>query len=302
MKPEELARKKIDELLEAAGWKVQSVKDLNPSASLGIAIREFPLKSGFADYLLMADRKALGVIEAKPEGTTLSGTADQSDKYLFSLPPDLQCIRKPLPFAYESTGTETFFRDCRDPDCRSRRIFSFHQPGTLLEWANQPETLRERLRNLPPLITDGLRDCQIEAVTHLEKSFAGSRQRAVIQVVNNLIKNQARFIAVKQGMIINGRSDIATKVMVTMFGLFAEIERDLLSERTKMGLANAKSKGIKLARPVGKLGKDKLDGKENEIRELLGYRVSKGAIARKFGVSRTCMVDFIKKRGIKPNQ
>lgn len=182
MKPEELARKKIDELLEAAGWKVQSVKDLNPSASLGIAIREFPLKSGFADYLLMADRKALGVIEAKPEGTTLSGTADQSDKYLFSLPPDLQCIRKPLPFAYESTGTETFFRDCRDPDCRSRRILSFHQPRTLLEWANQPETLRERLRNLPTLITDGLRDCQIEAVTHLEKSFAESRQRAVIQM------------------------------------------------------------------------------------------------------------------------
>ena len=52
-----------------------------------------------------------------------------------------------------------------------------------------------------------------------------------------LIKKRIKFIAVKQGMVINGRSDIQTKVMVTMFGLFAEIERDLISERTKMGLA-----------------------------------------------------------------
>ncbi len=68
--------------------------------------------------------------------------------------------------------------------------------------------------------------------------------------------------------------------MITMFGLFAEIERDLLSERTKMGLANAKAKGKKLGRPVGRLGKHKLDGEEAEIAELLSYRVSKSAIAR----------------------
>jgi len=113
MKPEELARQKIDQLLEAAGWVIQDFKDLNLSASLGVVIREFPLKSGFADYLLFVDKKAVGVIEAKPEGTTLSGTTDQSAKYLFSLPPNIPCILNPLPFAYESTGTETFFRDCR---------------------------------------------------------------------------------------------------------------------------------------------------------------------------------------------
>ena len=95
MKPEELARKKIDELLEVAGWVIQDVKDLNLSASLGVVIREFPLKSGFADYLLFVDKKAVGVIEAKPEGTTLSGTADQSDKYLFSLPPTVPCFQTP---------------------------------------------------------------------------------------------------------------------------------------------------------------------------------------------------------------
>ena len=57
-----------------------------------------------------------GVIEAKPGGTTLSGTADQSDKYLFSLAATNPCFQKPLPFAYESTGTETFYRDRRRPN------------------------------------------------------------------------------------------------------------------------------------------------------------------------------------------
>ena len=120
------------------------------------------------------------------------------------------------------------------------------------------------------------------------------------RIVDSLIKNKVRFIAIKQGMTINGRSEIQTKVMITMFGLFAEIERDLLSERTKMGLANAKAKGKKLGRPVGRLGKHKLDGKEGEIKELLGYRVSKSAVARKFKVSRTCLIDFIQKRAISP--
>ncbi len=66
MTPEERARQKIDELLEAAGWKVQDRKDLNLGAALGVAIREFPLTSGYADYLVFVDRKATGVIEAKP--------------------------------------------------------------------------------------------------------------------------------------------------------------------------------------------------------------------------------------------
>jgi DNA invertase Pin-like site-specific DNA recombinase len=124
----------------------------------------------------------------------------------------------------------------------------------------------------------------------------------IIQIGDNLIKNQVRFIAVKQGMLINGKNDIQSKVMIAFFGLFAEIERDLLSERTKMGLANARAKGKKLGRPLGRLGKHKLDGKEGEIGELLSYRVSKSAIARKFGVSRTCLVDFVEKREIEPNR
>jgi len=182
MKPEEIARQKIDQLLMAAGWAVQDLKGLNLGAARGVAVREFPLKSGTADYLLFVDRQAVGVVEAKPEGTTLSGVADQSEKYITGFPENLPHVAEPLPFAYESTGIETFFRDLRDPGPRSRRVFAFHGPETLGEWSSQEDTLRARLRELPPLITEGLRDCQIQAVESLEESFAEARPRALIQM------------------------------------------------------------------------------------------------------------------------
>lgn len=184
MKPEEKARQRIDQLLEAIGWKIQDIRELNLGASLGVAIREFPLKSGCVDYLLFVERKAVGVVEAKPEGTTLSGVAEQSEVYLYGVPEDLPHVQEPLPFGYETTGVETFFRDLRDPDPRSRRIFAFHKPETLKDWLSQEGTLRARLKKIPTLRTEGLRDCQIEAIQNLEKSFAESRPRALIQMAS----------------------------------------------------------------------------------------------------------------------
>lgn len=80
---EQQARQTIDRLLELAGWQVCDAKDANISAHRGVAVREFPLKSGhgFADYLLYVDGKAASVIEAKHEGATLSGVETQSEKY-----------------------------------------------------------------------------------------------------------------------------------------------------------------------------------------------------------------------------
>jgi len=184
MKPEERARQKIDQLLEAAGWAVQNFKELNLGASLGVAVRDFPLKSGFADYMLFVDRMAVGVMEAKPEGTTLGGVSEQSERYLRGLPDNIPHALEPLPFAYESTSVETFFRDLRDPNSRSRRVFAFHKPETLYEWLSQGSTLRARLSNLPPLITEGLRDCQVEAIKNLDVSFAEARPRALIQMAS----------------------------------------------------------------------------------------------------------------------
>jgi len=184
MKPEENARQKIDQLLNAAGWTIQNLKELNLGASRGVAIREFPLKSGIADYLLFVDREPVGVVEAKPEGTTLSGVAEQTDAYLHGFPQNLPHVQEPLPFAYESTGIETLFRDERDPDPRSRQVFAFHRPETLKEWASKGDTLRARLKTLPPLMTEELRACQTDAIRNLERSFAEARPRALIQMAS----------------------------------------------------------------------------------------------------------------------
>ena len=89
MTPEQKAREQIDRQLEWAGWLVQGYSAMNIAAGLGVAVREFPLTTGHADYLLYADCEAIGVVEAKPVGHTLTGVETQSDKYLSDLPKGL---------------------------------------------------------------------------------------------------------------------------------------------------------------------------------------------------------------------
>ena len=151
MTPEEEARQEIDRLLQSAGWCIQDYQDLNLGAGLGVAIREFPLVSGRADYLLFVDRIAVGAIEAKPVGTILTDVEGQTEKYLRGIPENIPHVQDPLPFEFESTGTETHFADLRDPDWRSRRIFAFFRPGTLHDWIKEKDTLRDRLRKMPNL-------------------------------------------------------------------------------------------------------------------------------------------------------
>lgn len=180
--PEERARQMIDRLLTEAGWAVQDRDEFDRTASLGVAVREFPLPAGHCDYLLFVGGKAAGVIEAKKAGVTLSGVADQSQKYVVELPPHLARWDDPLPLHYESTGEETFFLNRRDPKPRSRRLFAFHRPETLQDWLSQPATTRMRLRAMPPLDPKGLRGCQVDAITGLEASLADDRPRALIQL------------------------------------------------------------------------------------------------------------------------
>ncbi|HEX9369729.1 MAG TPA: DEAD/DEAH box helicase family protein, partial [Roseiflexaceae bacterium] len=180
--PEARARTKIDDLLRVAGWQVQHRSQLNLAAARGVAVREFPLKTGFADYLLFVDRKAIGAIEAKAEGIPLSGVESQSEKYSTGLPDIPPAWRKPLPFLYESTGVETFFTHGLDPAPRSRRVFAFHRPETLAAWVQEHATFRARLCALPPLIATGLWPAQIEAIANLERSLAADRPRALIQM------------------------------------------------------------------------------------------------------------------------
>ncbi|HOL44319.1 MAG TPA: recombinase family protein [Methanothrix sp.] len=131
-----------------------------------------------------------------------------------------------------------------------------------------------------------------------ELSRLGRSVPEVINLVNTLSKNNIRLIAIKENIDIRGEHDNSTtsKVMVTMFSLLAELERDLISQRTKAALRAVKEKGIKLGRPVGRLGRSKLDGKEKEIEIFLAKRVPIAAIARIVGCSRQGLVNYLQKK------
>ena len=99
-----------------------------------------------------------------------------------------------------------------------------------------------------------------------------------------------------------GKHNLQTKAMIALFGLFAEVERDLIAERTKEGLAAAKAKGTRLGRPQGALGKSKLNGKEAEITLLLQKKVPKASIARMVEVSPMTLDHFIRTHKLQPSQ
>jgi type I restriction enzyme, R subunit len=187
--PEDRARIEIDRLLDLAGWNVQSRGALNIHAARGVAIRELPLRRpyGRADYILYVDGYAVGAVEAKKAGSSLTEVEIQTARYSDGLPADLPAPRRPLPFLYESTGVETRFTNLLEPEARSRRLFAFHRPETLAAWIDADlkapgSTLRGRLRRMPPLPRAGLWDHQHRVIANLEQSFARNDPRALIHM------------------------------------------------------------------------------------------------------------------------
>ena len=182
MTPEEKAREQIDAQLAASGWAVQTKDKVNLSISRGVAVCELSFATGEPDYTLFVDGKALGTVEAKPAGHSLVGVEEQSTKYVTGVPSNLPHWHNPLPFCYESTGEETRYTNRLDPDPRSRNVFAFHRPETLLAWVQQSKQLAQRLKEFPPLARAKLWPAQFDAIINLEKSFAAGRPRALIQM------------------------------------------------------------------------------------------------------------------------
>jgi len=185
--PEAEARVRIDEMLEKAGWVVLDYADADFAAGPGVAIREFMTPAGPMDYLLVADRKVVGSIEAKREGDTLRQVEAQADRYADGFEALVAKRNIPrhddrLPFHYISTGTETLFTSRRDPIRRPREVFHFHQPETLAAWAAEPAPYRARLRQMPALNAEGLREVQEVAIKNLELSLADDRPRALAAI------------------------------------------------------------------------------------------------------------------------
>ena len=175
--PEERARKKIDALLKRAGWLVVSREEYSPGMS-AVAVEEGLLKGNLeADYLLFLEGKAIGVLEAKKESTVLSDiVANQAENYTLQLLPMYQYWDEPLPLIYLSNGKELLFRNLKEPDGKYQKLDAMHSPKKMAELAG----ITSYFIGLPTLEKKGLRDCQYEAVSHLEASFRNGQQRALI--------------------------------------------------------------------------------------------------------------------------
>jgi type I restriction enzyme R subunit len=223
--PEQQAREKIDQQLRQAGWIIQTMKSVNPAAGLGVAICEYPTDTGPVDYLLMVNKKPVGVIEAKraKEGERITTVEDQAERYATSQL-KWSINQDPLPFVYESTGILTHFRDLRDPKPRSRRVFSFHRPETMQKCLEQEHSLRARLHHFPKLNINGLRDCQINAIQNLEQSFKENRPRALIQMATGSGKTFTAITSVYRLLKFAGAKRILFLVDTKNLGEQAEQE------------------------------------------------------------------------------
>lgn len=183
MKPEDKARITIDKKLIESGWTIQDIKSLNLSASLGVAVREFPTSTGPVDYALFVEGIPVGVIEAKKSdvGENITAVEAQSAHYANSTFKWIKCEYR-IRFAYEATDKLTRFTDYNDIKYRSRTVFSFHRPETLSSLLKRADTVRNNMKKFPKLDPAGFRKCQVTAIENLDNSFANNRPKALVQM------------------------------------------------------------------------------------------------------------------------
>lgn len=193
MTPEEKARIKIDQWFADAGWEVINRDDYEPTCT-AVAIREGLLKDNLeADYFLFINGKAVGVLEAKREETDAfsSIVCEQAALYARSVPNIYQTYQKPLPFIFTSNGKELYFCDFREQDHYFKQIMTIPTPHELVKKLG----INDYFAGLPTLRKKGLRDCQYEAITELEKSFRSGQKRALMVLATGAGKTYTACLA-----------------------------------------------------------------------------------------------------------
>ena len=193
MTPEEKARVKIDQMFEDAGWQVVDRDFYSPTITAA-AIREGLLEGNHeADYFLFINGKAIGVLEAKREEVDVTSTkvCEQTEMYARGVPKCYQVWQRPLPFGYQSNGAKTSFRDFRDKDGGMELLNRIHSPKELCKMFG----IEDVYAGLPTLKKKGLRDCQFEAITELEKSFRTGQNKALMVLATGSGKTYTACLA-----------------------------------------------------------------------------------------------------------
>ena len=228
MTPEEKARKSIDERLKQAGWVLQDLRRVNPMASLGVAVREYPTNTGPVDYALFVAGKPVGVVEAKKDdaGENIRVVEGQSGRYANSSFKYISVDYR-IRFAYEATGKLTRFTDYNDEKYRSRSVFSFHKPETLQALLAQADTIRNNMKRFPEFDSTGFRKCQITAIENLDRSFSENRPKALVQMATGAGKTFTAITAAYR-LLKYGRMN-RILVLVDTKSLGEQAEREFLA-------------------------------------------------------------------------
>jgi len=176
--PEEIVRIKIDQWFADSGWKVVDRDQYEPTIT-AVAIREGLLKNNLeADYLLLLNGKVVGVLEAKRKEVDISSdiVSKQTILYANNVPNYYQVWQNPLPLLYKSNGKEILFLDYRNETNQWKTADHIHTPKEIVKILGIDDPFAE----LPILNPKGLRKCQYEAITELEKSFRIGQKRALM--------------------------------------------------------------------------------------------------------------------------
>ncbi len=226
MTPEEKARQKIDQWFNDAGWQVVNRDDYEPNYTAA-AIREGLLQGNLeADYFLFVGGKAVGILEAKREEADITThiVDEQVETYAHRVPNHYQTWRRPLPLLYKSNGRLLLFRNMLDKESVYTEINRLHTPWEIVKMLG----IEHPFAGLPLLRKKGLRDCQYEAITELEKSFRSGQNRALMVLATGAGKTYTaclasyRFLAyteMRRVLFLVDRNNLA-KQAETEFGTF----------------------------------------------------------------------------------
>jgi len=181
-------------------------------------------------------------------------------------------------------------------DCNSQRVaiydYAYKNNLTINRFVEVQASSRKSLQERKTDLLLGLEAGDVIVISELSR--LGRSVSEVIQLINLFIQRKIQLIAIKENIQIRESLDLQSKMLVTLFSLFAEIERDLVSQRTKEALRALKRSGKRLGRPKG-YGKLILEDREDQVRKLLELQLSYSAISRMLRVDRATVLRFVKR-------
>ncbi len=192
--PEQKVRNKVDQWFETAGWKVIPRNQYDTSVS-AVAVCEGLMEGHLeADYLLFLNGKAVGVLETKREeiDITSDSVTEQTIRYAQNVPDCYQTLQNPLPLLYKTNGKQLLFLDYRQADpTRWQPLTQIHTPKQIAQMLG----ITDPFAALPILSKKGLRKCQYEAITELERSFRNGHRRALMVLATGAGKTYTACLA-----------------------------------------------------------------------------------------------------------